>query len=149
MTKKKATTQKQRRIITRLLTTKPINLHFKEYLQLEEWLSVNDEMEELYQALQGIRRVYSRWDQHLTKKTFKAWVERYLFSKNRVVHRIAKTLLQWEKAILNAIKYSVSNGPIEGLNNKTKLIKRRAYGYRNLVHFEKRLQIETALIINN
>ncbi|QKS70477.1 transposase [Paenalkalicoccus suaedae] len=32
---------------------------------------------------------------------------------------------------------------IEGINNKIKLIKRRAYGYRNNEHFKMRIYLET------
>ena len=31
--------------------------------------------------------------------------------------------------MLNAVKYEYSNGPLEGFNNKIKLLKRVSYGY--------------------
>lgn len=135
--------QGKRRQATRLLTTRPLNLNLKELLQLEEWLSQDKKLEELYQALQGLRRIYVKWHAVYTKCAFKSWVNRFMFSSNEEVRRIAKTLLQWEDAILNAIKYGVSNGRMEGLNTKLKMIKRRGFGYRNLTHFERRLQMET------
>ncbi|MFR4616300.1 MAG: transposase [Streptococcus salivarius] len=38
----------------------------------------------------------------------------------------------------NAFKYTLSNGPIEGVNNKVKNIKRSGYGYRNFYHLRSR-----------
>lgn len=136
--------KKERKKTLRILTTKPKNLRWKEQLILEDWLSADWEVNELYQALQGIRHLYSKWLGVLTKKAFDAWIERYLFSPNRIVHRIAKTLVQWKEAVLTAMECQVSNGKMEGLNNKIKMMKRRAFGYRNFQHFERRLQLESS-----
>ncbi|MEG0569736.1 MAG: transposase, partial [Erysipelotrichales bacterium] len=34
-----------------------------------------------------------------------------------------------------------SNGPIEGINNKIKVIKRVSYGYRSFLNFKLRIMI--------
>jgi transposase len=39
----------------------------------------------------------------------------------------------------NLLLCSNSSGFVEGLNNKLKLIKRRAFGYRNFEHFRLRV----------
>ncbi|ARD07076.1 hypothetical protein B1745_05325 [Lactobacillus amylolyticus] len=41
----------------------------------------------------------------------------------------------------------LTNGPIEGANNKIKIIKRTAYGYRNFFHF--RIMILISLKASN
>lgn len=41
----------------------------------------------------------------------------------------------------NGLKYPFSNGRIEGLNNKIKVIKRIAFGYRSFYHFRNRILI--------
>lgn len=41
----------------------------------------------------------------------------------------------------NGLKYPYSNGRIEGLNNKIKVIKRIAFGYRSFYHFKNRILI--------
>ncbi|PZL75742.1 ISL3 family transposase, partial [Enterococcus plantarum] len=38
-------------------------------------------------------------------------------------------------------RFPYSNGITEGLNNKLKVIKRVAYGYRNFYHFRSRIYI--------
>ena len=38
----------------------------------------------------------------------------------------------------------VTNGTVEGLNNKIKVIKRRGYGYRNNGNFRQRILTECA-----
>lgn len=140
---KKEKSQSKRRNITRILTTKPIHLTFKELFQLEERLSEDGKLTELYQALQGLRRLYGQREPAILQRAFDQWIDRYLFSDNRNVHRIAKTVLQWKKPIIQAILFQVSNGKIEGINNKIKLIMRRAFGFRNMRHLELRVQLET------
>lgn len=46
---------------------------------------------------------------------------------------VLQTLEKYINPIQNAFKYTLSNGPIEGVNNKVKNIKRSGYGYRNFI----------------
>ncbi|WP_392450424.1 transposase [Staphylococcus massiliensis] len=39
----------------------------------------------------------------------------------------------------------ITNGPIEGINNKIKLLKRNAYGYRNYANFRDRILLMSRL----
>jgi transposase len=55
---------------------------------------------------------------------------------------------QHKQGITNAFCFSFSNGITEGLNNKIKVIKRVAYGYRNFYHFRSRIYIIQGLIFS-
>lgn len=48
-------------------------------------------------------------------------------------------LANWTNYILNAFECPYSNGFTEGTNNKIKVIKRNAYGYRNFENFRNRI----------
>lgn len=52
-------------------------------------------------------------------------------------------LRNWSKYILNAFECPYSNGFTEGTNNKIKVIKRNAYGYRNFENFRNRILLTT------
>jgi len=52
---------------------------------------------------------------------------------------MAKTLKQHRKGILNWYNYRISTGPLEGLNNKIKTLKRQAYGFLNIEYFKLKL----------
>ena len=52
------------------------------------------------------------------------------------------TLRRWWEVILNYFHDRLTSGVVEGLNNQRKLIKRRAFGYRNFAHFRLRVLIE-------
>jgi transposase len=49
------------------------------------------------------------------------------------------TLRKWHQEILNYFDYRITNGFVEGKNNRIKTIKRMAYGYRNLDNFRLRI----------
>lgn len=49
------------------------------------------------------------------------------------------TFHQWAKYIKNSFKTNLSNGVTEGFNNKIKVIKRIAYGFRNFENFRLRI----------
>ncbi len=51
----------------------------------------------------------------------------------------SNTLINWQTGILNSFDVPYSNGFTEGCNNKIKVIKRNAYGYRNFERFRKRI----------
>ena len=45
----------------------------------------------------------------------------------------------WRQEILNYFDYPYTNGFLEGKNNRIKVIKRTAYGYRNPANFRQRI----------
>ena len=52
-----------------------------------------------------------------------------------------QSMLKYLEYAKNGLNYPYSNGRIEGLNNKIKVIKRIAFGYRSFYHFRNRILI--------
>lgn len=73
---------------------------------------------------------------------FDTWLNTYLFGRTSVLRKVAKTLHKWKTPILNYFAHRLTNGPMEGTNNKIKVLKRRAYGYRNQDRFFTRIHLE-------
>ncbi|AKP47313.1 ISL3 family transposase [Bacillus smithii] len=61
--------------------------------------------------------------EHLYKVIEESGLEEYQYMK--------RTFKNWEKEILNSFLFPYTNGFIEGINNKIKVIKRMSYGIRN------------------
>jgi transposase len=53
--------------------------------------------------------------------------------------QLLPTLRKWREEILNYFNYHITNGFLEGKNNRIKTIKRMAYGYRNIENFKLRI----------
>ena len=63
--------------------------------------------------------------------------------------RVIKTLITYLPYISNTVQNPhLTNGPIEGINNKIKLIKRVAYGYRNFYNFRNRILVISKLYVS-
>ena len=59
---------------------------------------------------------------------------------------VLKTLKKHMNYIENMFESNITNGVIEGLNNKIKSIKRTAYGYSSFSNFKKRVLIQKGII---
>ena len=55
---------------------------------------------------------------------------------------LAKTLANWDEAIVCMWRFSKSNGITEGFHRKMKLIQRRAYGFKNFENYRLRVIAE-------
>lgn len=52
---------------------------------------------------------------------------------------LLRTLANWREEIMNYFDCRITNGFVEGKNNRIKTIKRMAYGYRNMANFRMRI----------
>nr|WP_057885008.1 transposase [Liquorilactobacillus nagelii] len=57
------------------------------------------------------------------------------------IKKANRMLRKHQAEIINSFKTSFSNGPVEGTNNKIKVIKRTAYEFRNFENFRLRILI--------
>ncbi|MHC9537687.1 transposase [Dellaglioa sp. BT-FLS60] len=53
--------------------------------------------------------------------------------------KVTVSLIKQPDYLKNALRYPYSNGPLEGLNNKLKVIKRNAYGFKNFSQYRLRI----------
>ena len=64
------------------------------------------------------------------------------------LNRVLQTFKKFLPYLQNICEYpNLSNGPIEGINNKIKLLKRNVYGYTNFTHFRNRILLMSKLFI--
>lgn len=126
----------------RLLMTAPEKLKADEIEKKDILLASSTALQDLYQALQDLRAMYEAKSYEEGSSRLNTWLDNYLFGRTSVLNKVAKTILGWKECILNYFTYRLTNGPMEGTNNKIKVLKRRAYGYRNLERFFTRNRLE-------
>ena len=73
-----------------------------------------------------------------------AWQQRHTRQPNRFVQRFIDFYQRWKSYILNYFTFRQTTSPIEGINNKIKLIKRRAFGFLTFEAFRLRAMVEIA-----
>ncbi len=69
------------------------------------------------------------------RKDFFSWIKTAESSGITEFEKCAFKYQNWSKEILNAFKYGLTNGPIEGFNNKIKALKRNSFGIKNFRRF--------------
>lgn len=107
--------------------------------RLDELLAANETLHKVYLLKEDLRLFWSQ-DSKTEAKTFiKTWLEQAEGLDNPHLNRFAKTIGQRIDAILGWYDDPITTGPLEGLNNKIKVLKRSAYGYRDQVFFGLRL----------
>ena len=130
------------RFIDRCLARKTEELTEEERGFVAEWHREDVHTKSIYQALNHLRYVLKSTTMTQAKRRLNEWIKRFQFHLCAAVSKIAKTLIARKQALLDTIISPLSNGIMEGTNNKIKLIKRRGFGYRNDAHLFLRLRLE-------
>ena len=82
------------------------------------------------------------WEQPTLEKA-SSFLVRWLWdvyeSELEPMIKVGKTLLNHAEGLVNYFKHRISNGKIEGINNKIKTMSRQAYGFRDMEYFKLRL----------
>jgi transposase len=109
---------------------------------LEKLARIMELNEPLYQAY--LLKEEMRWFWNLptaqaAEQFLQTWTEEaYNTALNRF-HKLADSLLRHKPGLLSYFSHRISTGPLEGLNNKIKVLKRQAYGFRDDEYFKLRL----------
>ncbi len=68
-----------------------------------------------------------------------AWLDAMAASGVAALVKVGEFVGRWQEPILNYFVRRTTSGAVEGLNNKIKLVKRRAFGFGNDAHFRLRV----------
>ena len=108
----------------------PENLRAEEHVRLSAVAGLNVRVFRAYLLKEELRALYrcgpTAAKEHL--RSWPAWASR---SNLTPFVKLARTLRQHWDGVLAAIRLRLSNGRMEGLNNKIGVIKHRAYGFHS------------------
>lgn len=79
--------------------------------------------------------------QNRDETRFFRWLDRYDGTLHDHLNTLIDTFQKLAPYIRNSFRTKLTNGVIEGMNNKIKLIKRVSYGYRSFVNLRTRIII--------
>jgi transposase len=120
-----------------LLLKKAENLNDEkdERAHLEQALEINKPLAEAYYLKEELSQLWLQTTRKKAEKFLNSWTKRAWATTIVELRKFAKTLLAHRSGILNWFDYRISTGPLEGFNNKIKVLKRKAYGYRDMEYF--------------
>ena len=110
---------------------------------LTRYLSMSEELKEAY----DLKELYKVWFEkakttkkmHVIKEGLEAFYRKVEETENPAFLKAIQTFKNWQVEILNSFSFGYSNGFLEGINNKSKVFKRNAYGFRKFEHFKAKI----------
>lgn len=128
----------------KLLLARPFNLNTKGLEKVTYILNnFHDDLRTSYIFKEQLLDIAKLRSPALAKKLFIEWIESAESTGIPELVACAKTYRNWFVEIVNSFEVPFSNGVIEGTNNKIKVLKRMAFGFRNFFNFRVRILLCT------
>lgn len=124
-----------------LLLKNPDHLDEKkdERRRLEEALTMNQPLATAYYLKEDLRQIWSQPDKQTARRVLDDWIRRASVTGTKPLQQMANTLASVRSSILNHYDFPISTGPLETMNNKIQLLRRKAYGYRDQEFFKLKI----------
>lgn len=106
-----------------------------ERVRLEELLAANRPLFIAYVLKEDLRELWRVRDPALARRWWESWYARASESGIAAVVRFANRLALAAEYIINHARHPLHTSLLEGINNKIKVMKRMAYGYRDEDYF--------------
>lgn len=121
------------------------DLNQKQRTKLESLYQVSPELKACHQLKEQFRTIFETiTDRKKARIALLRWMKRVEKQSVTALRSFLVTLKNWFELILNYFIERWTNAFAEGVNNKIKLIKRRAFGFTNFDHFRLRILVECA-----
>lgn len=106
-----------------------------EDIALEELLAANHSLFVVYVLRDALKDLWAQHQPEAARAAWNSWYRKALRSRIEPLRRFARRLRPYLPGILAHCQYPLGTNLIEGINNKIKVIKRMAYGFRDDAYF--------------
>lgn len=110
-----------------------------EKAKLSQLFQLYPDLKEAWLLKESFRAWYRQVDRKQAEASLKSIEEKIEQGNVPEFRELRYILSEWREELLNYFDYPVTNGLLEGKNNRIKTIKRTAYGYRNMANFRLRI----------
>jgi transposase len=119
-----------------LLLKNPRNVRRKTHRQqLKDLLAVNQVINTVLILRDSLKHIWSYRSRTWANKALDQWCALARTINHRSVNAFVRMLERYRYGIINHCDYPIHNGKLEGVNNKIKVIKRKAFGFHDLRYF--------------
>lgn len=118
-----------------LLLRNPDHLKTEQQIRLDDVLAANQSLMTVYvmkAQLKALWTAATAWD---WRRAWKQWMAHAQQSCIPALIQFARRLSGYWRGIVSRVRWPMHTGQLEGINNKIKVIKRMAYGYRDSDYF--------------
>ena len=110
-----------------------------EQQRLKEALELNQPLAIAYYLKEDLRQLWLQDNKTEAETFLDDWISQAESSEVPMLTKFATTLSDHRKGLLAYYDFPISNGPLEGTNNKIKTMKRQAYGFRDREFFKLKI----------
>jgi transposase len=103
--------------------------------QLKQLLELNEVINTVMILKDQLKHIWSYCSRTWANNAIDNWCALAKSLNIRVLNNFCKMLNRHRDGILNHCEYPIHTGKLEGVNNKIKVIKRKAYGFHDLRYF--------------
>jgi transposase len=107
--------------------------------RLDDLMALNEPLYEAYLLKEDLRQLWHQPSADAAGVFLSGWIQRAEATGLHHFRKLANTLKIHAFQVLSWFRFPISTGPLEGLNNKIKVLKRQAYGFRDLDYLKLRL----------
>ena len=111
------------------------NLKAEQAVKLEELLQANQPLMTVYLLKDQLKELWYAPSEAEARRRWEEWLELAMSSGLAPVQQFARRLKGYIEGIIASAIYRMNTSVLEGMNNKIKVIKRMAYGYRDKGYF--------------
>ena len=140
---KRCQTDEERKVMKRtkfLLLKNRENLVDDEPARLKTLLAANRRLLTAYVLRDALKKLWHYTSVTKARRWFEGWFNRAIRSRIEPLKAFAESLRDRIDGVLAHCRHNMSTGPSEGINNKVKVIKRIAYGFRDHEYFFYKLR---------
>jgi transposase len=113
-----------------ILLKSPDDLRYVEYARLSVLSKVNRPLYRAYLLKESLRSLFGL-EPAAAHKHLKRWLAWATRSRLKPFLKLARTVRRYRDGILAAVESGLSNGRLEGLNSKVRLLSHRAFGFHS------------------
>lgn len=107
--------------------------------RLDNALDLNKPLSQAYYLKEQLKEIWTQTNKQEAEEVLEDWIKQAKESKITHLINMANTLSAYRTGILAWYDCYISTGKVEGINNKIKVMKRIAYGFRDEKYFRLRL----------
>lgn len=111
------------------------NLKDVQAVQLQELLAANQPLATLYVLKDALKDIWYAPSVREGWQRWRAWLRHARDSGLAPLQRFAHNLRKYARGILASARFHMNTSVLEGVNNRIKVIKRMAYGFRDSTYF--------------
>lgn len=116
------------------------NVSRKDRVKLDELLRANRKLSTVYILRDDLKHLWDYVYPGAAKRFWLQWYSRAIRSRIEPLKKFARNLKERIEGVLAHCRWPLHTGLLEGINNKIKVIKRMAYGFRDDEYFFLRIR---------